>query len=757
MIFLGHRDGVKGFLFMRLPNNVLFTGATALFDEKLFPKCPQGNIRGFIPVGENPTEDPNEVPIPLDDEVDGPNRTAPNPPIPERDEEHIHDGEDVPPPPEVPDVPADEPADVPAEPPLRRSGRTRVIPSRPDNVYGDRTPTEIIRDVERQTYWKRTVAEQPRIRLPQPSSSTKRDSDGPLDDDEDALYKLQKEGGVRFILYLVNKAIPRHDNDLPSEINVRDWTFRDILRLPSAKQKEWKDACHEELESLQKRNVYELVKLPPGRKAIKNRWVFDIKSDGRKRARLVAKGFSQVEGLDYDEIFSPVVRFESVRLLFALAALENWHMTALDVKTAFLYGQLDEEIYMEQPEGFKVKGQEFKVLRLRRAIYGLKQASLAWWKELDKSVQKLGFKRLYADAGIFVCRHKDGTILVMLAYVDDILFMGPNQSLLLNKKALFMKLWECRDLGECKEFLQIRITREHGNIHIDQESYLHKVVQRFGLQYAHFARTPLPQGYKPLPNEGPVDPARRQKFQSVIGSLLYIMLGTRPDIAYAVTVMSQFSVNPSQEHLDKALYICRYLAGTPQYSIMYDGRSNKGLVAYTDSDWAADPIKRRSITGFFFKLANGIISWQSRSQKTVALSSTEAEYMALSDTSRQAVWIKSVLDELGMSIGTVPISGDNQGSIFISSNPVQERRSKHIDIRYHYVRDCIEEKKVAIFFVDGALNPADLFTKNLGETKFTSFRKQLGIVFDDGQSYRMTKSLAYASLNRVAVLSEGEC
>jgi len=178
----------------------------------------------------------------------------------------------------------------------------------------------------------------------------KRDSDDPLDGDENALLKLQKEGGVRFILYLVSKAIPCHDNDLPSELNVQNWTFQDVLRLPAAKQKEWKDACHKELESLRKRNIYELVKLSPGRKAIKNRWVFAIKSDSRKRAQLVAKGFSQVEGLDYDEFFSPVVRFKSVCLLFALAALENWHMTTLDIKTAFLYGQLDE---VKQSEGFK--------------------------------------------------------------------------------------------------------------------------------------------------------------------------------------------------------------------------------------------------------------------------------------------------------------------------------------------------------------------------------------------------------------------
>jgi len=207
------------------------------------------------------------------------------------------------------------------------------------------------------------------------------------------------------------------------------------------------------------------------------------------------------------------------------------------------------------------------------------------------------------------------------------------------------------------------------------------------------------------------------------------MLGTRPDIAYAVTKMSQFAVNPSREHLDKVLYICRYLAGTADYALVYDGPSNKGLIACTDSDWAQDPIKRRSVTGYCFRLANGIISWQSRSQKTVALSSTEAEYMALSDCSRQAVWMKTVFSELGMPLGTIPICGDNQGSIFISSNPVQERRSKHIVIRYHFVRDCIEDGKIAIYFVDGSQNPADLFTKNLGQTKFEQFRATLGLSY----------------------------
>jgi hypothetical protein len=753
MVFLGYPDGVKGYLFMRLHNNSLFTGATALFDEGVYPKCPKmrnDQRRGFVPVGDTPIEDPIEdINIPTEagiDDLDDDDLSGPSLPKkrsdPDRDNDLTGNDDADLDPPDAP-IPAPQQGGENVPPPPRRSGRHRDAPVRPGNVYGEkRAPTDIIRDVERQTYWKKTVEgssrsrNRPTVRQPelvpgtssQPTPDTHSDTEAPLDDEQAQLVKLAQEGGVRFMNFLLAKAVPPHD-ELPNPSKIREWTLRDVARMPEAQQKEWKDACREELEALRKRNVFELVKLPPGRKAIKNRWVFDIKTDGRKRARLVAKGFSQVEGIDFDEIFSPVVRYETVRMILATAALENWFVSALDVKTAFLYGQLDEEIYMEQPEGFKVKGQEGKVLRLRRAIYGLKQAALAWWKELDQSLQQLGFKRLYADAGIFVTRHADGTMLIIMAYVDDILFIGPNKSLLVNKKTLFMKKWECRDLGDCKEFLRMRLERKNGKIYLDQKAYLQKVLERFGMTNARFAATPLPAGYKPLDHTGSADPVIRSKFQSVIGSLLYIMLGTRPDIAYAVTKLSQFSANPSQEHLDKALYICRYLAGTADYALVFDGPSNKGLIAYTDSDWAADPIKRRSVTGYFFKLANGIISWQSRSQKTVALSSTEAEYMALSDCSRQAVWMKSVYSELGMPLGTIPICGDNQGSIFISSNPVQERRSKHIDIRYHYVRECIEERKVAIYFVDGSLNPADLFTKNLGQAKFEQFRNQLGLEF----------------------------
>ena len=219
------------------------------------------------------------------------------------------------------------------------------------------------------------------------------------------------------------------------------------------------------------------------------------------------------------------------------------------------------------------------------------------------------------------------------------------------------------------------------------------------------------------------------------------MLGTRPDVAYPVTKMAQCAANPSQDHLNRTRHICRYLAGTSKYALVYNGNTNKGLVACADSDWASNPVDRRSTTGYMVKLADPIFICNSRAQRTVALSSTEAEYMSLSDTSRQLVWIKALLSELGVNLGPIPLCGDNQGSIFMASNPVQERQIKHIDIRFHYIREVVQQRQVELFFINGSDNPADMFTNNLGRTKFTQFRATLGLQIyssEDAQSAVIT-------------------
>ena len=426
--------------------------------------------------------------------------------------------------------------------------------------------------------------------------------------------------------------------------------------------------------------------------------------------------------------------FETVHLMLVLATLENWYITGLDVHSAYLYGKLDKEIYMEQPEGFAVPRQECKVLHLWCALYGLKQAGLAWWCTLNESLKELGFECLKSEAGIFFYKKKGTNMVIGIIYVDDALFCGPNKAIVDSIKVQFMHKWECRDLGELNEFLQMRITCKGHAIHLDQCAYLQKVIKRCGMLNAKSTSTPLLAGYYAAKNTEPVDVELRSCFQMVIGSLLYLMLGTRPNIAFAVTHLSHHSVNPSQDHLSKALYICCYLIGTSKYSLVYNGGSGAGLTACTDSDWGLDPTSHLSQTGFYLRLADGLISWTSHAQKTIAYSSTEAEYMALSDCACQVTWIRSLLSELSYKLNAIPICSDNQGSIFMASNPVMEPCTKHIDIRYHGICESIANGKVKLFFIDGAENPADLLTKNLPCEKFMKFRAQLGLQFPSGSS-----------------------
>jgi hypothetical protein len=292
-----------------------------------------------------------------------------------------------------------------------------------------------------------------------------------------------------------------------------------------------------------------------------------------------------------------------------------------------------------------------------------------------------------------------------------------------------MDKWECRDLGEVKEFLRMRIRRKEKDIHLDQLDYLDKVLERFSMANAKSAPTPLPSNWVPQLNKGKASPELLRNYQSIIGSLLYLMIGTHPDIAFAVTKLAQSSANTSQEHFEWAKYICQYLIGTKNYSLVFKHAPGKGLAAYTDLDWASDPITRRSVTGYFLTLAGGPITWWPRAQTTVAHSSTEAEYMALSDCSCQVSWIRNIFLELGMCLGPIPIYADNQGSIFIGSNPVEKIRTKHIDVKYHYVHECIAAKKIVLYHIPTKDNTADIFTKNLGRLKFEKFRWQLRIEF----------------------------
>src|SRR6266850_3170716 len=371
----------------------------------------------------------------------------------------------------------------------------------------------------------------------------------------------------------------------------------------------WEEACKYEIATLDKNKTWELVDLSAGRKAVKLKWVFKHKADGRYHARLVAKGFTQIPGLDYDETFSPVACFESLRLLLALAVLEDWEVHQLDIKSAFLNGVLDEEIYMEQPQGFIITGKETRVCHLKKAIYGLKQASCAWNSNIHAALTELGFKWTVANAGIYVMHQQEGDgPLYIILYVDDIIILGASLEAVKELKVNLAKHYEISDLGEIESYLGICITRDQQSKHltIDQSGYIKDVLVCFGMADANPHNTPLPAGADVhlVKYDLQASVSDIKHYQSLIGSLLYIQIGTRPEISCDVSCLVQYAANPSPNHLHLAQYVLSYLVGTTDVCLCYDGAIGEGLYGYMDSSLADQADDCHSTSGYVFLLAN---------------------------------------------------------------------------------------------------------------------------------------------------------
>jgi len=502
--------------------------------------------------------------------------------------------------------------------------------------------------------------------------------------------------------------------------------------MESALADDWKEACQYEIDALAKNGTWTLVELPSGRKAIKSKWVFKHKADGRFCAWLVAKGFTQIHGIDYDETFSPVARFKSLRLLLALAALEDWEIHQMDVKSAFLNGLLDEEIYMEQPQGFIDPDHPHKVCLLQKAIYGLKQASHAWNQQFHSVLQDLHFTRTRSDAGVYH-RQDDGGTLIIILYVNDITILGDNLKNVEKIKTTLSNRYEMTDLGEIESYLGVRIKRDRSNkrLEIDQSRYILEIVDRFGLSDAHPVCTPLPTGadmFLEKYNEQ-ASTADIKLYQRIIGSLLYVQIGTRPDISFAVSRLAQYASNPSPHHIRLAKYVLSYLKGTSDLKLVYTGGSGDGLYSYSDSSWGDVLNDWHSTAGYVFLLANATISWCSRKQKTTTQSTTEAEYMSLAKAGNQSAWYQMFLEELGYEVrDPIPLHGDNNGSLRLALNPVTERKSKHIPIRYHTIRDYVEDEHITLILTPTAEMLADGLTKSFTKIKLSDFVSGLGLI-----------------------------
>ncbi|KAL5822188.1 hypothetical protein ACOSQ3_024070 [Xanthoceras sorbifolium] len=498
----------------------------------------------------------------------------------------------------------------------------------------------------------------------------------------------------------------------------------------------WESAMRDEMDSLMSNQTWELAELPPGKKALHNKWVFRIKEEhnGNKRykARMVVKGFQQKEGIDYNEIFSPVVKLTTIRLVLKIVAAENLHLEQLDVKTAFLHGDLEEEIYMRQPEGFKEAGKENLVCRLKKSLYGLKQAPRQWYKKFDSFMSSSGFTRCQADHCCYIKRF-DNSFIILLLYVDDMLVAGSDMQEIMNLKRELSKQFAMKDLGAAKQILGMRIKRDTKSetLLLSQAEYIKKVLSRFNMQDAKPVSTPLGVHFRLSKEQSPKTEEERTHmakvpYASAIGSLMYAMVCTRPDIAQAMGAVSRYMNNPGKIHWEAVKWILRYLRGTTNKTLCFKG-GDTTLTGYVDADLAGNVDIRKSTTGYVYTLGGTAVSWVSQLQKIVTLSTTEAEYVAVTEASKEMVWLQSFLEELGKKQEDNVLYCDSQSAIHLAKNPSFHSRTKHIQLRYHFIRSLLEDGILKLEKISGAQNPADMLTKTVTTDKLKLCSASVGL------------------------------
>ena len=506
--------------------------------------------------------------------------------------------------------------------------------------------------------------------------------------------------------------------------------------LASQEATDWKRAWDSEVKSLADNETWVLEELPEDRTAIGCRWVFKIKEDGRFKARLVAKGYSQRLGIDYQETYAPVAKFTTLRILLALVNENDWELDGMDVKTAFLHSELAETIYMEVPEGIKTNKDDSPrlVCRLIKTIYGLKQSPRAWYGKIHQFFIANGFIRSEEDHSLYI--HETRALIILL-YVDDMVLAASSRESIDWVKAALEKHFDMTDLGELKMFIGVEISRNRSQrtLKAGQGPYIERILIDHGMEWCATVATPSDPAVH-LAKEAkdfvatPENEANRQRYQSAVGSLMYAMLGTRPDIAYAVGIVSQHCTNPNGHHWTAVKRIFRYLAGTRGLGILYGGGAKSE--GFCDSDWGGSA-DRRSTSGYVFVLNGGAISWASRKQPTVALSSTEAEYIALTQAVKEVLWLRTLFSEIGApkhAREISQISSDNQGAIALAKNPGFHARSKHIDIQYHFIRQHTDPDTgtITLEYCPTDDMTADILTKGLARARHEKHTARMGLI-----------------------------
>ena len=520
-------------------------------------------------------------------------------------------------------------------------------------------------------------------------------------------------------------------------------THNGAMKSPEAHH--WKLAEQAELDSMTKHQVFTHMVLPRGKKTIDTKWVYALKyKDGviyKYKARLVAKGYEQQYGVDFEETFAPVARLTSLRIVLAIAAKLRFDIQQMDVETAFLNATLEEEVYIKVPEGVtRVEG--CNCIRLNKALYGLKQSPREWYENINGYLQSLGFKRLQSEHCLYIYARSNEICLISL-YVDDLIIAGTNKEVTSRVKENMNTRYSMKDLGNVDEILgcQVHVDHHKGIVTMNQRKYTTGILTKFlGSHEQTWLDTPADNKIILTPDMGPIDDAEKEAmrnipYREVIGSLLWLSLGTRPDITYAVSQVAKFSANPGPEHWKAVQRILRYLHGTRDLGLVFHTLSpgqeehypctiNSMIpIGYVDADYARDPSTRRSCTGYIFFLADAPISWQTRQQPSVALSTMESEFMAACAAAQEALWLIQLLTEFGCLFSVpVAIFEDNKACVDYTKNSTNHQRTKHISVRYHFIRDLVTTGILQLVPIPSAENIADIFTKPLDKRVFQFLR-----------------------------------
>ncbi|GJR99687.1 retrovirus-related pol polyprotein from transposon TNT 1-94 [Tanacetum coccineum] len=463
----------------------------------------------------------------------------------------------------------------------------------------------------------------------------------------------------------------------------------------------WFQAMQDEIHEFDRLDVWELVPPPDSAMIIALKWIYKVKLDEygdvlKNKARLVAKGFRQEEGLDFEESFAPVARLEAIRIFIANAASKNMTVYQMDVKTAFLNGELKEEVYVHQPEGFVDPERPHHVYRPNKALYGLKQAPQAWYDTLLKFLLAHGFSKGVVDPTLFIRKIGKHTLHVQI-YVDDIIFALTDPQDCDRFSNEMGSKFQMSMMGQISFFLGLQISQNPRGIFINQSKYANEILKKFDLHKSDPVDTPMVKRTK-LDEDLSGTPVDQTKYRSMIGSLMYLT-ASRPDLVFAVCMCARYQSRPTKKHLEAVKRVFRYLQGTINMGLWYPKDTAMALTAYVDADHAGCRDTRRSTSSSAQFLGDKLVSWSSKKQTSTSISSTEAEYIAMSGCCAQILWMRSQLSDYGFAYNRIPLYCDNKSAIALCCNNVQHSRSKHIDIRHHFIREQVEKGVVELYFV----------------------------------------------------------